>query len=56
MIRFIHPAARAATAAATLLGAIALANPLFAATGDLFQGSAPQSRIAKSWRRLLPRR
>jgi hypothetical protein len=44
MIRFIHPVARAATAAATLLGAIALANPLFAATGDLFQGSAPKSR------------
>jgi hypothetical protein len=40
MTRFTHPIARAATAAATLLGAIVLAGPLFAATGDLSHTAA----------------
>ena len=37
MFRFTHPAARAATAAATLIGTIVLAGPLYAATGNLSQ-------------------
>ncbi len=45
MIRFRHPAARA-TAAATLLGAIVFAGPLFAASGDLTQAAATKPPAA----------
>ncbi len=47
MIRFTHPAARAATAAATLLGAIVFAGPLFAASGDLTQAAATKPPAAR---------
>jgi hypothetical protein len=40
MFSFTHPAARAATVAATLFGTILLAGPLFAAPGDLSRASA----------------
>jgi len=43
MIRFTHPTARAATAAATLLGAIVFAGPLFAASGQLSRAAATKS-------------
>ncbi len=47
MIRFTHPTARAATAAATLLGAIVLAGPLFAASGDFSQAATTKSPVAR---------
>ena len=47
MIPFSHPAVRAATAAATLLGAMVLASPLFAASGDLSQAAAAKSPAAR---------
>jgi hypothetical protein len=47
MFTFTHPAARAATVAATLLGAIVLASPLFAASGDLSQAAAAKSPAAR---------
>ena len=47
MIRFTHPTARAATAAASLLGAIVFAGPLFAASGDLSQAAANKSPAAR---------
>ena len=47
MIRSTHPAARAATAAATVLGAIVFAGPLFAASGDLSQAAAAKSPAAR---------
>jgi hypothetical protein len=40
MFSFTHPAVRAATAAATLLGTIVLVSPLSAASGDLSQAAA----------------
>src|SRR5208282_6190552 len=40
-------AARAATAAATLLGSIVFSGALFAATGDLFQAAAAKSDAAR---------
>jgi len=43
MIGFEHTTARAATAAATLLGAIVLASSLFAAPGDLSAAAATKS-------------
>jgi hypothetical protein len=46
MFAFTHPAARAATVAATLLGTIVLASPLFAA-GDLSQAAASKSPAAQ---------
>ena len=46
MFSFTHPAARAATVAATLLGTIVLAGPLFAAPGDLSRASAGNSSAA----------
>jgi uncharacterized membrane protein YdfJ with MMPL/SSD domain len=47
MIPFTHPTARAATAAATLLGAIVFAGPLFAASGDLSKAAAVKSPAAR---------
>jgi len=47
MIRFTHPTARAATAAATLLGAIVFAGPSFAASGDLSQAAATKPPAAR---------
>jgi len=47
MIPFTHSIARAATAAATLLGAIVLASPLFAASGDLSRAAATRSPAAR---------
>jgi hypothetical protein len=46
MIPFTHRIASAATAAATLLGAIVLASPLFAATGDLSHTTTAKSPAA----------
>ena len=50
MIPFTHPAARAATAAATLFGAIVLASPLFAASAaarqQVAQASSQQAMAA----------
>jgi len=46
MFAFTHPAARAATVAATLLGTIVLASPSFAA-GDLSQAAAAKSPAAQ---------
>jgi LTXXQ motif family protein len=46
MFRFTHPGARAATAAATLIGTIVLASPLFAASGDLSRAAAARSPAA----------
>jgi protein CpxP len=46
MIPFRHATARAAAAAATLLGAIVVAGPLFAASGDLSQLAAAKSPAA----------
>src|SRR6202790_3974625 len=48
MIPFTHRAARAATAAATLLGTIALASPTFAASGDLSLAAAAKSPAARA--------
>jgi|SRR5580658_1780029 hypothetical protein len=52
MTLFTNPAVRAAGAAATLLGAIALATPLFAAPGDMNKSSqeamaAPSAESSK---------
>jgi LTXXQ motif family protein len=47
MFRFTHPAARAATAVATLFGTIVLASPLFAASSDLSQAAAANSPAAR---------
>jgi hypothetical protein len=47
MFRFTHPAACAITAAATLIGAIVLASPLFAASGDLSQAATAKSPAAR---------
>ncbi|HEY9157260.1 MAG TPA: Spy/CpxP family protein refolding chaperone [Candidatus Binatus sp.] len=46
MILLKHPAACAASAAAALLGAIVLAGPLFAASGDFSQAAATKSPAA----------
>ena len=42
---FTHPAARAASAAATLLGAIVLASPLFAASGEVLPQASSQEAM-----------
>jgi hypothetical protein len=47
MFSFTHPAARAATVAATLLGTIVLASPSFAASSDFFQAAAAKSPAAR---------
>lgn len=47
MIRFRHATARAATATATLLGAIVLAAPSFGASGDFSAAAANQSPAAR---------
>jgi protein CpxP len=52
MIPSIHPSARAAAAAASILGAIFLAVPLFASTNNLFpeaeaKSAAPQEILAQ---------
>ena len=47
MLRFTHPAARAVSAAATLIGAIVLASLLFAASGALSQTAAAKSPAAR---------
>jgi hypothetical protein len=47
MISFRHTSARAATTAATLLGAIVLASPLFADSGDLSRAAATKSPAAR---------
>ena len=47
MIPFRHATARAATGAATLLGAIVLAAPLFAASGYLSAAAATESPVAR---------
>ncbi len=47
MILFKRPTARAATVAAILLGIIVLANPLFAASGDLSQAAAAKAPAAR---------
>jgi LTXXQ motif family protein len=47
MIPFKHTTARAATAAATLLGAIVLASSLFAASGDLSTAAATESPASR---------
>src|ERR1700680_2375999 len=46
MFSFTHPAARAATAAVTLLGTIVFASPLYAASGQLPQAAAAKSAPA----------
>jgi hypothetical protein len=46
MIRFTYPAVRAASAAATLLGAIVIASPVFAATGDASAQASSQQAMA----------
>ncbi len=46
MILFTHRAARVTTAAASLLGAIVFASPLFAASGDLSQAAAAKPHAA----------
>lgn len=53
MILFKRPIARAATAAAILLGTIVLVNPLFAASGGLSQAAAakvpaPREQVAQA--------
>jgi hypothetical protein len=47
MIPFKHTTARAATAAATLLGAIVLASSLFAASGDISTAAATGSPASR---------
>src|ERR1019366_9328808 len=47
MILLKHPTVCAASAAATLLGAIVLAGPLFAASGDFSQAAATKSPAAR---------
>jgi LTXXQ motif family protein len=47
MVLFKHPATRAASAAVTLLGAVALASPLFAASSEsATRASSPQAMAA----------
>ena len=46
MISFPHPAVRAASAAATLLGAIVLASPLFAASSETIPQAPSQQAMA----------
>jgi len=46
MISFTHPAVRAASAAATLLGAIVLASPLFAASSETIPQAPSQQAMA----------
>jgi hypothetical protein len=48
MIVFTHPAVRAASAAATLLGAIVLANPLFAASTEVLAQANSQQAMAST--------
>jgi hypothetical protein len=48
MIVFTRPAIRAASAAATLLGAIILASPLFAASGEILAQASSQQAMASS--------
>jgi len=47
MILLKHPTVRAASVAATLLGAMVLASPLFAASGDFSQTAAAKSPAAR---------
>jgi len=47
MFSFTNPAARAATVAATLLGTVFLASPLFAGVGDLSNAAAAKSSAAR---------
>lgn len=47
MILFKHPVVRKANVAATLLGAMLLASPLFAASSDLSRASAARSPAAR---------
>lgn len=47
MFSLTNPAARAATVAATLLGTIFLASPLFAGVGDLSNAAAAKSSAAR---------
>jgi hypothetical protein len=47
MILLKHPTACATSAAATLLGAIVLAGPLFAASGNFSQAAATKSPVAR---------
>jgi LTXXQ motif family protein len=46
MVLFKHPAARAASAAVTLLGAVALASPLFAASSEIPAQASSQQAMA----------
>jgi protein CpxP len=46
MIRFTRPAVRAASTAATLLGAIVIASPLFAASGEVLAQASSQQAMA----------
>ena len=46
MVFFTHPAVRAASAAATLLGAIVLASPVFAASGEVLAQASSQQAMA----------
>jgi hypothetical protein len=48
MVTFTHRTARAAGAAATLLGAIVLASPLFAASGEILAQASSQQAMASS--------
>ena len=48
MINFTHRTARAAGAAATLLGAIVLASPVFAASGKILAKASSQQAMASS--------
>ena len=51
---FTHPAARAASAAATLLGAIVLASPLFAASGEVLPQASSQEAMTARFVPLKP--
>lgn len=46
MSRFTGPAVRAASAAATLIGAIVIASPLFAASGEVLAQASSQQAMA----------
>src|SRR5271154_6110837 len=48
MIGFTHPTVRAASAAATLLGAIVLASPLFASSGEVLAQASSQQAMAST--------
>jgi periplasmic protein CpxP/Spy len=48
MVLFTHPAARAASAAVTLLGVIALASPSFAASGQVLAQADSQQAMAST--------